>query len=74
MIWHYDKADIVAVRKSIEMFRWDEHLAKMPWPNEQIKLLNEVLMNIYSNFIPNLVKAISPFHVLSIKIQNEARV
>ena len=59
-IWHYDKADVVAIRKSIEMFRWNEHLATMPCPNEQVKLLNEVLLNIYSNFIPNKVKIIKP--------------
>ena len=45
---------------SIEMFRWHEHLAKMPCPNEQVKLLNEVLLNIYSHFIPNQVKTIKP--------------
>ena len=29
-------------------------------PNEQVKLLNEVLLNIFSNFIPNKVKIIKP--------------
>ena len=32
-------------------------------PNEQVKLLNEVLLNIYSNFIPNKVKTIRPCQV-----------
>ena len=40
-IWHYDKADFVAIRKSIEMFRWYEHLQSLICPNEQVKLLNE---------------------------------
>ena len=44
----------------IGMFRWHEHLDKISCPNEQVKLLNEVLLNIYSNFIPNEVKMIKP--------------
>ena len=32
----------------------------MESPNEQVKLLNDVLLNIYSNFIPNQVKTIRP--------------
>ena len=59
-IWHYDKADFVSIMKSIEMFRWREHLDKITGPNEQVKLLNKVLLNIYSNFIPNQVKTIRP--------------
>ena len=59
-VWYYDKADFVAIRRSIEMFRWHEHLDKISCPNEQVKFLNEVLLNIYSNFIPNKVKTIRP--------------
>ena len=59
-IWYYDKADFVAIRKSIEMFSWNEHLDNLKCPNEQVKLLNEVLLNIFSNFIPNKVKTIRP--------------
>ena len=59
-IWHYDKADFVAIRKSIEMFAWPEQLDNMTCPNEQVELLNEVLLNIYSNFIPNKVTTIRP--------------
>ena len=59
-IWFYDKADFVNIMKSIEMFHWQEHLDKITCPNEQVKLLNEVLLNIYSNFIPNQVKTIKP--------------
>ena len=59
-VWHYDKADFVAIRKCIELFKWHEHLGKIVGPNEQVKLLNEVLLNIYSNFIPNQVKTVRP--------------
>ena len=54
------KAEFVAIMKSIEMFNWHEHLDKITCPNEQVKLLNEVLLNIYSNFIPNQVKTVKP--------------
>ena len=59
-IWYYDKAYFVAIMKSIEMFKWHEYLDKIRCPNEQVKLLNEVLLNIYSNFIPNQTKTIRP--------------
>ena len=59
-IWHYDKADFAAIRKCIEMFKWHEHLDKISCPNEQVKLPNEVLLNIYSNFIPNQIRTINP--------------
>ena len=59
-IWYYDKADFVAIRKSIEMFAWQDQLDNVTCPNEQVELLNEVLLNIYSNFIPNKVKTIRP--------------
>ena len=59
-IWHYDKADFVAIRKSIEMFAWPEQLDNMTCPNEQAEVLNEVFLNIYSNFIPNKVTTIRP--------------
>ena len=42
------------------MFRWREHVENLTCPNKQVKLLNEVLLNIYTNFIPNEVKAIRP--------------
>ena len=59
-IWYYDKADFVANIKSIEMFKLHEHLDKIKSPNEQVKWLNEGLLNIYSNFIPNQTKTIRP--------------
>ena len=46
-IWYYDKADFVAIMKGIEMFHWHENLDTLTCPNEQVKLLNEVLLNIF---------------------------
>ena len=59
-IWYYDKADFVAIMESIEMFNWHEHLKQIKSPNEQVKLFNEVLLNIYSNLIPNQFKTTQP--------------
>ena len=59
-IWYYDKEDFVKIMKSIGMFRWQENLQKVACPNAQVKLLNQVLLNIYSNFIPDQVKTIKP--------------
>ena len=59
-IWFYDKADFFAIMKSIEMFNWKEHLNNIPCPNKHVKLLSEVVLNIYSNFIPNKIKTMRP--------------
>lgn len=40
------------------MFRWQEHLENMTCPNQKVELVNEVLLNIYANFIPNKIKPI----------------
>ena len=45
-ISYYDKADFVNIMKSIEICRWQEHLDKIEYPNDQVGLLNEVLLNI----------------------------
>ena len=59
-IWYYDKADFVTIMKSIGMFHWQEHLDKITCPNEQVRLFNEILLNIYCTYIPNQVKTIKP--------------
>ncbi len=59
-IWHYNKANIIAIMQSITEFSWQDHLEKITCPDKQVKLLNEVLLNIFSNFIPNKVKTIKP--------------
>ena len=48
------------IRKITEIFAWQEQLDNMTYPNEQVELLNEVLLDIYSNFIPNKVATIRP--------------
>ena len=62
-LWFYDRADLLSIRKSVEMFRWKETFEEVTHPDEQIEILNEVLLNICSNFIPNQLKKIKPRQV-----------
>ena len=59
-IWFYDRANVIAVRRSIEMFHWRETLDEVSCPNQQVSMLNEVLLNIFSNFIPNKFMTVRP--------------
>ena len=45
------------------MYNWRETFGEVTHPDEQVKILNEVLLNICSNFIPNEPKKIKPYQV-----------
>ena len=62
-LWFYDKADFLSIRKNVEMFRWQETFKEITHPDEQVEILNEVLLNICSNFIPNRLKKIKPHQI-----------
>ena len=57
-LWFYDKADFISVRKSIVMFPWQHTFEEVTHPDDQVKIRNEVLLNIVSNYIPNELKNI----------------
>ena len=59
-IWHYNRADVVSIKKSINNFPWLQHLSINPDPNWQVKTFTEIILNIMSNFIPNETKKIIP--------------
>ena len=59
-IWFYDCADVLAIRKSIQMFRWREIIGGLTCPNKQVEMLTESLLNIFSIFIPNEVTTVKP--------------
>ena len=59
-IWFYDRAEATAIKKSIEMFPWKDTLSDIACPNLQVKTLNETLLNIFSNFIPNKTITVRP--------------
>ena len=59
-ICFYDRAEATAIKKSIEMFHWKDTLSDIACPNLQVKTLNETLLNIFSNFIPNKTITVWP--------------
>ena len=62
-LWFYDRADITSIQTSVKMFRWQETFEEVTHPDKQVEVLNEVLLNICSNFIPNELKRIKPKQV-----------
>ena len=60
IIWFYDRSDISSIRKSIEMFPWSKTLEEVACPNMKVALLNEILLNIFSKFIPNKTVTVRP--------------
>ena len=59
-IWFYDRADVTSIRKSIKMFRWQEVISEIECPSSKGQLLNDALLNIFSNFIPNKQITVRP--------------
>ena len=59
-VWSYNKADIDSIRKSTDKFRWHETLGGVACPNLKVVKLNEVLLNIFSNFKPNKIITVRP--------------
>ena len=59
-LWYYDRANIPAIKKSIELYNWQEIFQDLECPNLQVEAINDVLTNIFSNFIPNEIKTIRP--------------
>ena len=62
-LWCYDQADAVGIRKGIEIFPWCNALGAITCPSGQVEMLNEVLLNIFSNFIPNELATVKPKNV-----------
>ena len=59
-IWHYQRADITAIQRSMNSFPWFQHLSLNNDINWQVKTFSEIILNIMSNFIPNEVKTFVP--------------
>jgi len=59
-IWHYNRADSAAIKRSMEHFPWRQHFSINNDPNWQVKTFSDTLLNIMSNFIPNEIKTIVP--------------
>ena len=55
LVWDYKKANIDTINLAIKSFNW-ENAFNGKDINSQVKLFNETLLNIFSNFIPNKIK------------------
>ena len=52
-IWHYNRANITAIRRSMSLYPWQVHLNLNHDPNWQVQTFTNTLLNIMSNFVPN---------------------
>ena len=59
-LWHFSRADVNLIRRAISEFPWEAHLRRYFNPNHQVNLLNQSILNIMSNFVPNEVKKVCP--------------
>ena len=59
-IWHYNRANSAAIKRSMTSFPWLQHFNLNTDPNWQIKTFTDIFLNIMSNFIPNETKRVVP--------------
>ena len=59
-IWHFNRANSVAIKRCMTSFPWRQHLNINTDPNWQVKTFTDILLNIISNFIPNEIKRFVP--------------
>lgn len=51
IIWDHKRADVESIERSVKLFNWIRfHIRAV---HKQVSILNEILMDICSNFIPN---------------------
>ena len=48
------------IRKALRLFSLEERLGRLVDPSDQVDLLNSTILNIMSNFVPNVIKRIRP--------------
>ena len=59
-IWHFNRANAAAIKRSMNSFPWRQHLNNNINPNWQVKTFTDTFLNILSNFIPNETKRFVP--------------
>ena len=47
LMWDYKKADSVKIRKAFDLINWERLF------NEQVSILNETILNVFSNYVPD---------------------
>ena len=51
-VWHYNRAEVDLIKKSVANFNWDRAFMNLSI-NDQVELLENTLLNIFRNFIPH---------------------
>ena len=51
-VWDYKNADVEHIKKAISNFDW-KNVFKSLSVNQKVETLNETLLNIFRNYIPN---------------------
>ena len=59
-IWHFNRANTAAIKRSIISFPCSRHLSLNTDSNWQVKVFTDILLNIMSNFVPNETKRFVP--------------
>ena len=59
-IWHYDRANTDAIRRSLNSYPWNRQFNLNDDVNWQVKTFTQVVLNIMSNFVPNEIKQMIP--------------
>ena len=52
LMWDFKRANISSIRKAIKMVDW-QFMFSNKNTHEQVAIFNDILMNIFSNYIPN---------------------
>ena len=53
LVWFYDKANRELIKRAMPAVQWGLLLNKNHNPNAQVKLLNQTILNIITNFVPS---------------------
>ena len=55
VVWDYNKADTALIRKSLQTVNWEFQFRNKSLDN-QVKVFNEIILNVFKNFIPYKIK------------------
>ena len=54
-MWHFNRANEDLIKRAVTEFQWDI-LQRYQNPSDQVNILNQTILNIMSNFVPNETK------------------
>ena len=61
-IWHFNRANSAAIKRSMTSFPWLQHFSVNSDTNWQVKTFTDIFLTIMSTSIPNEIKKIKPCH------------